>query len=137
MPGVEQVTSVYTGPFKVGFEPAVVHGDRRTRRTWCGRRSMSLVSGSLNLGRDGLLVDEPTATSDHLRVGSTVTARFADGGTETLRVDGIYAKNQLLDARGSWRCPPYTAHTAHPAGLGLMMNTTRRTPRRRRPSSGR
>ena len=73
---------------------------------------LSLRSGSADLGRDGLLVDEPTATSEKLQVGSAVTARFADGGTERLRVDGIYAKNRCW-APVSWRLPAYAgAHRA-------------------------
>ncbi|MFB9833480.1 hypothetical protein [Actinoallomurus acaciae] len=49
--------------------------------TACGAVRLSLRSGSADLGRDGLLVDEPIARSARLAVGSTVTARFADGGS--------------------------------------------------------
>ncbi|GAB2816800.1 ABC transporter permease [Actinoallomurus bryophytorum] len=121
VPGVELVTSAYQGRFKQGTDQ---HSFIATERPgdFVRAAKLTLRSGSANLGRDGLMVDESTATSEKLTVGSTVTARFADGGTEHLRVDGIYAKNQLLGAR-VLALPAYQAHSDHPAGLGLMVNT--------------
>ncbi|MDN3355233.1 FtsX-like permease family protein [Actinomadura sp. DC4] len=121
VPGVRLVTSAYQGRFKVGTQQ---HSFLATERPadLVQAAKLSLTSGSSELGRDGLLVDDATATSDRLRVGSTVMARFADGGTENLRVTGIYAKNQLLGAR-VLALPAYAAHSTHPAGLGMMINT--------------
>jgi putative ABC transport system permease protein len=121
VPGVELVTSAYQGRFKEGTDQ---HSFIATERPadFVRAAKLTLRSGSADLGRDGLMVDESTATSEKLTVGSSVTARFADGGTEHLRVDGIYAKNQLLGGR-VLALPAYQAHTEHPAGLGLMVNT--------------
>jgi putative ABC transport system permease protein len=123
VPGVQLVTSAYQGRFKVGTRQ---HSFLATERPadFVRAAKLSLRSGSSDLGRDGLLVDETTATSDHLQVGSTVTARFADGGSERLRVAGVYAKNPLLGAR-VLALPAYAAHTTRPAGLGMMINTGR------------
>jgi putative ABC transport system permease protein len=123
VPGVQLVTSAYQGRFKVG---ARQHSFLATERPADLVRAarLSLRAGSTDLGRDGLLVDEPTAASGRLRVGSAVTARFADGATERLRVAGVYAENPLLGAR-ILALPVVRAHNPHPAGLGMMINTGR------------
>jgi putative ABC transport system permease protein len=119
--GVRLVTSAYQGRFKSG---AKQHSFVATERPADLERSakLALRAGSADLGRDGMLVDEATATSDRLTVGSTVPATFADGATERLRVDGIYAKNQLLGARVV-ALPVVRAHNPHPAGLGILVTT--------------
>jgi putative ABC transport system permease protein len=121
LPGVELVTSAYQGRFKVGKDQQSFLATERPADLVRAAK-LSLRSGSDDLGRDGLMVDESTARSARLGVGSVVTARFADGGTQRLRVTGIYAKNQLLGAR-VLALPAYRAHATHPAGLGLMINT--------------
>jgi putative ABC transport system permease protein len=123
VPGVELVTAAYQGRFKVGTHAQSFLATERPADLVRATR-LSLRSGSADLGRDGLLLDQPTATSAKVGVGSVVTARFADGGTERLRVAGVYAKNQLLGPR-VLALPAYRAHAAHPAGLGLMINTAR------------
>jgi len=123
VPGVEKVTVAYQGRFKAGkdqrsFVSTPAPADLVTAA------KLSLRSGSADVGRDGLLVDERTATSDHLQVGSVLPVRFADGGTEQLRVAGVYAKNDLVGPRVV-ALPALLAHTAHPAGLGLLVNTAK------------
>lgn len=119
--GVRLVTAAYQGRFKSGPKQ---HSFVATERPADLERSakLALRAGSADLGRDGMLVDEATATSDRLTVGSTVPATFADGATERLRVDGIYAKNQLLGARVV-ALPVVRAHNPHPAGLGILVTT--------------
>jgi putative ABC transport system permease protein len=119
--GVRLVTAAYQGRFKSGTRQ---HSFVATERPADLMRSakLSLRTGSTDLGRDGLLIDESTAVSDKLMVGSTVPATFADGATEQLRVTGIYAKNQLLGAR-VLALPVVRAHNPHPAGLGILVNT--------------
>jgi putative ABC transport system permease protein len=43
-----------------------------------------------------LLVDTNTAATNHLRVGSTVPVKFAQTGSTTMRVGGIFKSNPLL-----------------------------------------
>ena len=53
--------------------------------------SITMVDGSIQgLGTDGLLVDQPTATTRGWHLGSTVPATFIDGTTRTLVVQGVY-----------------------------------------------
>ncbi|MCO5997120.1 ABC transporter permease [Actinoallomurus rhizosphaericola] len=121
--GVEQVTALYAGRFVAGgkarsFVATERPGDlRRAAR-------LSLVSGSTEVGGDGLLVDRPTATSERLQVGSAVGVRFADGRTASLRVAGIYAENPLIGSR-VLALPAYLAHTDHPTGVALMVNVAK------------
>jgi putative ABC transport system permease protein len=121
VPGVRLVTSAYQGRFKVGTaQQSFVATERPADLVRAAK--LTLRDGSTDLGKDGLLVDESVATSEKIHVGSTVTARFADNGTEQLRVIGVYAKNQLLGGR-VLALPAMRAHNAHPAGLGMMINT--------------
>lgn len=58
---------------------------------------IQMVSGSTAaLGQGELLVDDTTATNDHLHVGSQVPMTFAVSGTKDFTVGGIYRANQLL-----------------------------------------
>ncbi|MEV5707136.1 FtsX-like permease family protein [Actinoallomurus sp. NPDC052274] len=122
-PRVEQVTALYSGRFAAGGRTrSFVATDRPADLERAAR--LSLVSGSTDLGRDGLLVDRPTATSDGLRVGSTAGVRFPDGSTASVRVAGIYARNPLVGSR-VLALPAYLAHTDHPTGVALMVNVTK------------
>lgn len=51
-------------------------------------------TGALTQGQ--LLVDETTATNDHLSIGSTVTMNFDITGKQSFTVGGIYQDNSLL-----------------------------------------
>ncbi|GAB3978076.1 FtsX-like permease family protein [Actinoallomurus acanthiterrae] len=123
VPGVELVTALYSGRFAVGKKAQPFLATDRPEDLKRTAR-LSLVSGSADLGDDGLLVAEPTATSDHLQVGSTIPVRFPDGKTASVRVAGVYAKNPLLGSR-VLALPAYLAHTDRPTGTGLMIKTTK------------
>ena len=92
LPEVEQVTTFRTGNVKVDDE----------------RKQIQAVQGSgldqvLNLGDvagdvndvpdDGLLIDKQVAEDRGMTVGDTVDMLFPVGGTETLRVTGIFENN--------------------------------------------
>ncbi|MCO6007783.1 FtsX-like permease family protein [Actinoallomurus purpureus] len=123
VPGVEQVTALYSGRFTVGSKAETFAATERPDDLKRAAR-LSLVSGSAELGGDGLLVDEPTAASAHLQVGSTIGVRFPDGKTASVRVAGVYAKNPLVGSR-VLALPAYLAHTDRPTGNGLMINVTK------------
>ena len=58
---------------------------------------IEMVSGQVGaLGQGQLLVDDTTASKDHLVVGSVVPMTFAVSGTKQFTVGGIYRANQLL-----------------------------------------
>jgi putative ABC transport system permease protein len=123
VPGVEQVTALYAGRVMVGTKARSFVATEQPADLKRAAR-LSLVSGSTELGDDGLLIDRTTATSDRLQVGSTVGVRFPDGKTASLRVAGVYAKNPLVGSR-VLALPAYLAHTDHPTGTALMINVAK------------
>ena len=122
-PGVEQVTAVYQGRYKDGTHTDSFIATGRPADLVRAAK-LRLVSGSLDVGNDGLLVDQPTAESGGLAPGSPLTVRFADGDTATIHVAGVYARNELLGHR-VLSLPAYLAHTERPNGLGLLVSTHR------------
>lgn len=120
--GVTRATAYYAGNVNIGGKRAAyVAGDT------AGLASASrikMISGDTSLGADGILVDEDTAKALAWTVGGTVHAQFPDGGSQPLRIAGIYAKNQLLGPR-VLPLSLYTAHTAKPqASLVLVSADT-------------
>ena len=96
IPGVATVSTVYQGQFELRGSlqslTAVTPADlRRTVH-------LALTAGSgapaLNVGE--LLVDTTTASADHLSVGSVVPVKFAQTGTSTMRIGGIFKANPLI-----------------------------------------
>ncbi|RAY14173.1 ABC transporter permease [Actinomadura craniellae] len=118
-PGVERATALYMGQINVeGKALGVQSGD--TAGLVAGGR-MQVVSGSTQLGKDGILVSEDVAKARKWTVGSPVAAQFADGARQQLRVAGIYARNDLLGGAPVLPLETYLAHTAQPlAVLGLI-----------------
>jgi putative ABC transport system permease protein len=56
-----------------------------------------MTSGSAAaLGQNEMLIDNTTATKDHLSVGDTVPIRFASTGPTTIKIGGIYQSNALI-----------------------------------------
>ncbi len=122
-PGVKQVTAVYQGRYKNGTRTDSFIATRNPADLVRAAK-LKLVSGTLDVGNDGLLVDQPTARSDRLVPGSSMTVRFADGKAATIRVVGVYARNELIGHR-VLSLPAYLAHTERPNGLGLLVSTHR------------
>ncbi|MCP2342624.1 putative ABC transport system permease protein [Actinomadura rupiterrae] len=117
--GVTAAGAVYSGSAKVsGKRVSYSAGD--TAELLSGTRA-KFVSGSQTLPRDGMFVDEDTAKHNSWTVGSSVPLLFPDGKTETLKIAGIYAKNQFLGGRvineGA-----YLAHTADPSVEVIIVN---------------
>ena len=96
VPGVTTSTVVYQGQFEVGnslvnLVAATPGGLARTVSLHlnAGRGAAAMAAGEL-------LVDSHTASSDHIHVGSVVPVRFAQTGSTTMTVGGIYKSNPLL-----------------------------------------
>ena len=85
---------------------------------------LKLSAGSLDTGRDGLLVEENTARANGWTVGGTVRAQFPDGKTQNLRITGLYAKNALV---GQYLVAEaaHLAHTARPALAAVFVDADR------------
>ncbi|HEY7485915.1 MAG TPA: FtsX-like permease family protein [Streptosporangiaceae bacterium] len=121
-PGVERATAYYAGDVNIdGKRAAYVSG--AAAGLAAGSR-LKLVSGSLGLGSDGMLVDQDVAKTHGWAPGSTVQAQFPDGQRERLRIAGVYAKNDILGPRVV-ALPAYEAHTARPLAVLMLVNTTK------------
>ncbi|MFB4318555.1 ABC transporter permease [Actinomadura sp. 21ATH] len=117
VPGVDSAAPYYTGNANIkGKRAAYVAGDPAALAK--GVR-LELVSGGLQAGRDGMLVDEDTARAQGWAVGAAVPVQFTDGKTENLKITGVYAKNDFLGPR----LINEQAHRAHAArtAVGAVM----------------
>ena len=95
VPGVTATTTVYGGAVRVpelarhphrGLDRAPGrHGDPAHDRG----QPAALAAGEL-------LIDSTTAKSEHLAVGDTVPVQFAQTGSPTMRIGGIYQANALI-----------------------------------------
>ena len=88
-----------------------------------------MVTGSVGaLGKNQILVDEPTASSRHLKVGDVLHLGFTATGVKPVVVGGTFKQNQFLD-RYVISYDMLVANSPPGAGdEGIFVNTTSRTP---------
>jgi putative ABC transport system permease protein len=96
IPGVASVSTVYSGQFELrnSLESMTAISTDHLPDTVILR--MTSGTGAPALAAGQLLIDTTTATSKHLVVGSVVPVKFAQTGTSTMRIGGIYKPNSLL-----------------------------------------
>jgi putative ABC transport system permease protein len=124
--GVTRATAYYAGDVNIaGKRAAYVSGD--TAGLAAGAR-MRLLSGGIDLGRDGMLVAEDVARTHRWGPGSAVQVQFPDGARQPVRIAGVYAKNDILGPR-VLALPAYRAHTARPLARWVLVTA-------RHPDSG-
>jgi putative ABC transport system permease protein len=96
LPGVRTTTVVYQGQFEfrgslstlVAASPAHLSKTVKLQIT-SGRGAAAMAAGEL-------LIDTTTAHANHLSVGSVVAVKFAQTGSITMRIGGIFKPNPLL-----------------------------------------
>ena len=96
VPGVSTVTTVYEGEFELRHTVSTLTALSPRDLTQTVILHMVRGSAPSAMTAGELLVDTKTATTDHLQVGSVVPVKFADTGSSTIRVGGIYKPNALL-----------------------------------------
>jgi putative ABC transport system permease protein len=95
VPGVSATNTVYSGQF--GFRGSVETLTGTQTQHLADTVTMHMTAGSAAaLARGELLIDTTTATADHLHVGDIVGVRFAQTGSTTIKVGGIYQANSLI-----------------------------------------
>ena len=121
VPGVTATTTVYGGQFEFGHtlsQLAAVSTDHLADTV-----ILRMTAGTpAALGQGELLIDSTTATSKHLSVGDTVPVRFAQTGSQVLRIGGIYEANALI---GSYLVSSgfFLAHYRNPPLGALLLRT--------------
>jgi putative ABC transport system permease protein len=96
LPGVTATTVVYRGQFEVGGSLSSIVAASPARLSRTVTLHITAGSGAPAMAAGRLLVDTNTAGADHLHVGSTVPVKFAQTGSMTMRVGGIFKSNPLL-----------------------------------------
>jgi putative ABC transport system permease protein len=120
--GVTVETTVYRGQFQVQGSLQALTGIATQHLP--DTVTLNMTSGSpAALGNGELLIDSTTATSKHLSVGNTVSVKFADTGTTTLRIGGVYQANALA---GSYLVSSgfFLANFHRTAPIAVLLRTT-------------
>jgi putative ABC transport system permease protein len=97
VPGVTASTVVYRSQFD--FEGTLSTLTGVSTPNLADTLILRMTAGSpAALSQGELLIDSTTATSKHLSVGDTVPVKFAETGSSTLRIGGIYQANALIQS---------------------------------------
>ncbi|MGO8873445.1 MAG: ABC transporter permease [Acidimicrobiales bacterium] len=96
VPGVATVSTVYAGEFEFrgALSTLTAVSPQHLPETVILR--MDSGSGAPALAAGQLLIDTTTATQKHLAVSSVVPVKFAQTGSSTMRIGGIFKPNALL-----------------------------------------
>jgi putative ABC transport system permease protein len=120
--GVTAETTIYRGQFQVQGSLQALAGVATQHLS--DTVILNMTSGSsAALGNGELLIASTTATSKHLSVGGTVPVKFAETGTTTLRIGGVYQVNALV---GSYLVSSglFLANFQHPVPTVALLRTT-------------
>ena len=96
VPGVTTSTVVYQGQFEVGSSLSTLVAATPAGLASTVSLHLTAGRGAAAMAAGELLVDSHTASSDHVHMGSVVPVRFAQTGSTTMTVGGIYKSNPLL-----------------------------------------
>jgi len=121
--GVTAVSTVYSGQFEVhgSVSTLTAVSARNLSRTAILRIDQGTGAPALAAGE--LLVDTTTANRKHLTVGSVLPVTFAQTGSSTVRVGGVYKPNALL---GSYVVGDgyFLSHFAAPLPVAVLVKTS-------------
>jgi putative ABC transport system permease protein len=122
VPGVSAASTVYSGEFEFRRSLGTLAGVSPTSVGHTLILRMSTGSPAA-LATGELLIDTTTANSDHLAVGDVVGVKFAETGTSTMRIGGIYEANALL---GSFLVGDafFLTHFSVPLPIAVLLQTS-------------
>ena len=122
VPGVTAVSSVYEGEFEIRHSLSDVTAVSTDHLSSTVILRMASGEGAPALARGDLLIDTTTASSDHLSVGSVVPVKFAQTGSSTMRIGGIFQANALI---GSYVVGDrfFLAHYESPLPVAVLVQT--------------
>jgi putative ABC transport system permease protein len=122
VPGVTATSTVYNGEFEIRHTLATLTAISTDRLPDTVILRMDAGAGGAALAAGQLLIDANTATAKHLAVGSVVPVRFAQTGSSTMRIGGIFKPNALL---GSYVVGDtyFLAHFDRPLPVAVLLHT--------------
>jgi len=120
--GVSATSTAYEGQFELRGSLESLIGVTPTNLARTVNLTLTAGRGAAALAAGELLIDAGTASSDHLAVGSLVPVTFAQTGSSTMRVGGIFKTNPLL---GSYLVGSgfFTAHFHDPLPVAVLVST--------------
>ncbi len=121
VPGVTATTTVYRSQFELQNTLTTLTGV--STQNLADTLILRMTAGTPDaLVQGELLIDSTTAKSKHLSVGGTVPVRFAETGSATVRIGGIFQTNALI---GSYLAGAgyFLAHFANPTVGALLVRT--------------
>jgi putative ABC transport system permease protein len=122
LPGVTTSTTIYRGQFEFRGALQSLVAATPTNLSRTVTLHVNAGSGSPALAAGELLIDTTTASSDGLHVGSMVAVKFAQTGSATMRIGGIFKPNPLV---GSFvtGAPFFLAHYDNPLPDSVLLST--------------
>lgn len=121
VPGVTATNTVYRNQFE--FKSTLTTLTGVTTQNLADTVILRMTSGSAAALTHGeMLIDNTTATKDHLSVGDTVPIRFAYTGPTTIRIGGIYQSNALIQSH-LVSAPYFLAHFSQPHPGAILART--------------
>ncbi len=122
IPGVATVTTVYKGQFELRGSLQSLAGVTPTDLPRTVHLAITAGSGARGLAAGQLLIDTTTASAKHLSAGSVVPVTFAQTGTSTIRIGGIFKANPLI---GSYvvGAGVFLSHFHNPLPIGILVRT--------------
>jgi putative ABC transport system permease protein len=96
VPGVTAISTVYGGQFEVRGSLSSLTAVSSAHLSETVILRMVDGAGAPSLAAGELLIDSTTANTNHLSVGSVVPVKFAETGSSTMRVGGVFKPNALL-----------------------------------------
>jgi putative ABC transport system permease protein len=121
VPGVTSTNTVYRNQFE--FRSTLTTLTGVTTQNLADTVILRMTSGSAAaLARGEMLIDNTTATKDHLTVGDRVPVRFAATGPTTIKIGGIYQSNALIQSY-LVSAPYFLAHFRQPHPGAILAST--------------
>jgi putative ABC transport system permease protein len=122
IPGVAAVSTVYQGQYELRGSLSSLVGVTAAGLSQTVHLVITAGTGAGALSAGQLLIDTTTASAKHLSVGSIVPVTFAQTGSSTLRIGGIFKANPLI---GSYVVGAglFRSHFHNPLPIGILVKT--------------
>jgi putative ABC transport system permease protein len=122
IPGVGVVSTAYKGPFELRGSQQSLVGVTTPGLPQTVNLAITAGRGAPALAAGQLLIDTTTASAKHLSVGSVVPVTFAQTGSSSIRVGGIFKANPLI---GSYVVGAgyFLAHFNNPLPIVVLAST--------------
>jgi putative ABC transport system permease protein len=122
LPGARTTTTVYKGRFEFRGSLSTIAAATPADLDRTVNLHVTAGQGAAAMAAGELLVDTNTANADHLHVGSVVAVKFAQTGSTTMQIGGIYAYNPLV---GSFVTGTtfFLSHFENPLPSGVLVQT--------------